>query len=249
MPASLVQTLGTAVSSAAQQTITLATTAATTAGNSIVCSCVQASGSGFTSVTDSVGNTYTLEKQTSTATALTIATFVARDIAAIPSGGTITLTSASSSQYPVLSVHEFTPLAGSDDAVTSATDGGVQSSSYSVPGVAIPSGDHLLIGDLGMSGAGRSQTPSAGWNKLGANGDSAPTFARTVMSMWGAQDGGILSATGTFSATGNWAVHLLAFPAASVVTEVADSHVRVGGVLVPAVTRYRVGGVLVPAPA
>lgn len=207
----LVQTLGSAVSSTTQASISLTLTAATTAGNTLVISAIQASGSGFNTVVDSKGNSYVKVKQTSVGTSQTIASFVAIGAAALVAGDTITLTSAVTNQYPVLVAYEFTPVTASD-ASTSAIDSGTSSSTYAIPGVAIPAGDHLLIGVLGASGAGRTQTPSAGWTKLGANGDAAPTFPRTVMSMWGAQSGGTLAATGTFSASVRWCGHLLALP-------------------------------------
>jgi hypothetical protein len=211
----LVQSLGSDESPVTQASITLTLTAATTAGDTIVVSAIQASANGFTSVTDSRGNVYTKEAQTSVGTSQTIASFMAIGAAALAAGDTITLTSAVSNQYPVIDAYEFTPVSGRADASTSATDAGTSSSTYAIPGVPIPPGDHLLIGVVGESGAGRSQTPSGTWIKLGANGAAAPTFPRTVMSMWDTANGGTLAASGTFSGSGRWCGHLLAFPVAS----------------------------------
>jgi hypothetical protein len=210
MPASVVQTLGAAISSAKQASVSLTLSTPTTAGNAIVVSAIQAGASGFNTVADSKGNTYVKVIQSSAGTSETIASFIARDTAALAPGDTITLTSAVSTQYPVLTAYEFTPLSANADATTWAT---ASTAAYSIPGVAIPAGDHLLIGVLGITGASRTQTPNGTWQKLGTAGDAAPSFPRTIMTMWDAQAGGTLAATGTFSVAAAWVGHLIALPA------------------------------------
>lgn len=208
---SFVKSLGSAAAAATQPSITVNPTAASAAGNTIVINCIQASISGFSSVTDTKGNTYTKIKETAVGTSHCIGTFIAYNTAALTTSDTITLTSAVSNQYPVITVYEFTPVNGTVDITTSAVDAGTSSSTYNVPGVAMPSSqNHLLLGVIGASGAGRSQTPSGTWQRMGASGDSAPTFPRTVMSMWDEMASGTLAASGTLSGSARWCVHLIA---------------------------------------
>lgn len=216
MTASFVQDLGSAAPSATQASTSVTLTVASTAGNAIVVNCIQASTSGFTSVVDSKGNTYTKIKETLVGTSHIIATFIAVATTALAPGDTITLTSSVSNQYPVLTVYEFSAVDGAVAISTSATDPGTSAATYNVPGVAIPAGEHLLLGVIGASGAGRTQTPSGTWQQLTASVSSAPTFPRTILSMWDDQVGGTLGASGTLSASVRWCAHLIALTVASV---------------------------------
>src|SRR5262245_5286605 len=125
MALSYVRRLGTAnKNSGSATTFAITTTAGATAGDLIVVGIVFRGNATVTQVTDSAGNTYTVDQQIANGTLLRTAVASCDGALALPSGGTITATFSAAQTVAAMAADEFGDVATSAATDVSATGTG-----------------------------------------------------------------------------------------------------------------------------
>lgn len=208
-----VQDLGTA-GGTTPGTATLTTAVAAAVGHAIiVCATVSASSTqNFTGCTDSAGNTYTLLRVgRHGAASVQQAVYMATDIAALPLGGTITVTHNNTANNIQLVAFEWTELAAVDDAQIGAASAAA-GTTYDSGTETVPTGDHLLF-SLCTSSSTNTFTPtgSGTWIPLTKTGAVASQNRRGNPFYQETSGGGTLRNTGTVPSS-NWLANAIAIP-------------------------------------
>lgn len=191
--------IGTAVTSSANATtVTLTTNTAVSVGNTILVSYGLGDTRDLLTVTDSAGNTYTIDKQDKRL-APTIACAIVRTVAtaALPSGGTITATHSGTAAAltKVIAAFKVTTTLTAEGTPTSASTNAV--AAYATPTITTVGADRLLWG-VAQNSAGVTSTPGAGITEIADVTSNATGYQKLPTP-------GSYAYTGTFSgASGAW---------------------------------------------
>lgn len=216
MAIAFVQHVGDSATKASGATVAITVPAAgVTAGNSVIVYVASVTAQGI-SVSDTAGNTYSVDADVSNGTAVRTFIAAAHNVAALASGDTITVTWAAAVSVKAVSVDEFSGLATASalDQTTTATGSSTTPSSGAVN---TTQADELLIGAIGVNGPLLLDTftPGTGWSPgtdAGSNGGT-DTTNRTVRCEYQ-----IVAATGSYQADGTitsraWAAAIATYKA------------------------------------
>jgi hypothetical protein len=175
------------------------------AGNSIIVTFAMDSYTGSVSVSDSKGNTYTLDADvgaTGAADKVRTLIFSAHNVAALESGDTITVTHPSPIDWArrAVSANEFSGLWMTSALDKTSTGEGTSTMPSSGSTTTTSQADELLIGAIGVEGPlGDSFTVGSGYTALARDGTSGEVeFSNITINA----EYRIVSATGAYAADG-----------------------------------------------
>jgi len=218
---SFVKTIGTASSTSTGTSLSVTVSAAgVAAGNSVIVSLAFDPASGTVSCSDTRGNTYAVDKDTTTGSGTSGVRAVilsAHNITALTSSNTITCTHPSAAAR-ALGANEFSGLAasGTQDKTSSGTGNSTSASSGSTQTTTQAS--ELLLGTIGVEGkSNETFTAGSGYTTIGRVGTNQGAAASNITVNPEYQ---LVSATGAYSATGSlsnstkWAAAVVTYKAA-----------------------------------
>jgi hypothetical protein len=210
MAAAYVQRFASYGNTAINHTVTVA--ANTTQGNFAVLAIRTGGGAAVSSVSDSKGNTWTVDRQTTNTSLARGAIATARLASALTTSDTITVTLASS-QFANVAAFEYSGVATSSPFDQSAINNGSGTTASAGPTGTTTQADELVVGFAGTGSANTGFTPPVGWNNRASNSTNIAFSDKVV------------SSTGTHSASWTipsaaWAVVIATYKAAVTVTTV-----------------------------
>lgn len=178
--AAYVQPLGTGTTTASSTTTVVTTTAAAAAGDAIVVA-VTCNGAPTATVTDSASNTYALDGSIANGTATGVFLFSARSIAALASGGTITVTYNTARTTATVQAHQLTGVGTGTDG--SGTGAPAASTSFATQAITTTAPKDLIFAVFGMAGNNTAQTftPGSGFTTAGASLAGLSTASRDML--------------------------------------------------------------------